>query len=164
MIRVSSATKRIQPFAIACLVLTLFLANGGWIFADDSPFEIRGYRTIHGAKKSLRPNSIPARFVYGANRDWLRQPYRLAVLLVEFSDTKHAAIHTAAFYDELLFSKDKYLRTPGGEPSFGSVADWYRVQSVDRFVLSGKSFDWVTIDESFEAIHALKLSEAATHT
>jgi M6 family metalloprotease-like protein len=122
--------------------------------------EIAGHRTVLGAQVSARPNSIPARYIYEAGRDWLRQPYRLAVLLVEFNGTQHVSAHTAALYDELLFSCDKYHKTPGGEVSFGSVADWYRAQSQGRFELTGKVFDWVTVAETFEVVHSLKLKAA----
>lgn len=145
------------------LRICLFLATAVSLLAEepaDHALEIEGYRTIHGAQVSARPNPIPPRYVYGAERDWVRQPYRLAVLLVEFSDRKHAEAHTAPFYNELLFSRGQYLRTPGGEASFGSVADWYRAQSQERFVLTGKVFDWVAVDETFEVIHQLKLREA----
>lgn len=140
-------------FVSLCLVMaTLLLAEG--------PREIDGYRTVAGAQVSARANPVPVRYVYAPERDWVRQPYRLAVLLVEFSDTKHAEVHSAAFYERLLFSRREYFKTPGGEVSFGSVADWYRTQSQDRFELSGKVFDWVTVDETFEAIHRLKMKEA----
>lgn len=141
----------------------LLLAAATTLLAQDPaspPREIDGHRTIHGAQLSARPNPIPPRYIYGAERDWVRQPYRLAAILVELSDTKHEEPHTAAFYDELLFSRDRYHKTPGGEVSFGSVANWYRVQSQDRFVLTGKVFDWVTVDETFEAIHSLTIKDA----
>jgi M6 family metalloprotease-like protein len=139
------------------------LAAAATLFAQEpagAPGEISGYRTVLGAQASARPNPISPRYVYGADRDWMRQPYRLAVLLIEFSDKKHEAAHSPSLYEELLFSRGKYLKTPGGEVSFGSVADWYRAQSQDRFVLTGKVFDWVTVEETFEAIHELKLKEA----
>lgn len=141
----------------------IFLAAATTLLAQapaSAPREIAGHRTVSGAQASARPQPIPVRHVYGAERDWVRQPYRLAVVLVEFSDTKHAEAHTAAFYDQLLFSRGQYHKTPGGEVSFGSVADWYRTQSQDRFELSGKVFEWVTVDETFEAIHQLKMKEA----
>jgi hypothetical protein len=155
--------KLTQILGLAALLSALSAVAATTVLAQEPPGparEIAGHRTIHGAQVSTRPNPIPARYVYGAERDWQRQPYRLAVLLVEFSDTKHADVHTEPFYDELLFSRGKYLKTPGGEASFGSVADWYRAQSQDRFVPTGKVFGWVTVDETFEAIHKLKLKDA----
>ena len=125
-----------------------------------APREIAGHRTVSGAQASSRPNPIPARFVYGADRDWQQQPYRLAAVLVEFRDVKHEDAHPPSFFDRLLFSRRQYLRTPSGEASFGSVADWYGAQSQDRFVLTGKVFDWIGINETFESIHARKIRDA----
>ena len=126
----------------------------------DTQREIGGYHTVIGARVSPRPVPIPPRFAFDAKRDWVKQPFRLAVVLVEFSDTKHTAIHSAAFYDGLLFSRDKYHLQPDGKESFGSVADWYRVQSQGRFVLTGKVFDWVSNDEAVEAVHTMTFGDA----
>ncbi len=144
-------------------IFTLMLAAMLPVVAQpraDVVKEIAGYRTVEGAEVSARALPVAARYVYGKEREWRKQPYRLAVIMVEFSDQKHEAAHTAAFYEELMFSRQTYFKTPGGEVSFGSVADWYRTQSQDRFELGGKVFEWVTVDETFEAIHALKLKEA----
>ena len=70
------------------------------------------------------------------------------------------AIHSPAFYDELLFSRDKYHKQPDGKESFGSVADWYRVQSQGRVVMTGKVFDWVSNDQTFEAVHGMSFEDA----
>ncbi len=140
-------------------LLAILLLTAATLLAEN-PAEIAGHRTIHGAQASARSNPIPVRHVYGAERDFVRQPYRLATLLVEFSDRRHEDNHTAAFYEKLLFSRGEYLQTPSGDPSFGSVADWYGAQSTERFELTGKVFDWVTVEETFEAIHSLKLKEA----
>jgi len=146
---------------IARLLLLLFVSTAATLLAQEPPArEIAGFRTIDGAQVSTRPDPIPVREVYEAGRDWRKQPFRLAVMLVEFSDRKHAEAHTASFYDGMLFSKGTYLKTPAGKVSFGSVADWYRTQSQDRFSLTGKAFDWVTVDQTFEAIHQLKLRDA----
>jgi M6 family metalloprotease-like protein len=143
-----------SPVVVVAVVAALASASA------DAPREIDGSRTIHGAEVSARPNPIPARYVYGADRDWTLRPYRLAAVLVEFQDRRHEDVHTAAMYDRMLFSRDEYHETPGGDVSFGSLADWYRVQSHDDFVLTGRVFDWVMVDETFEAVHGLKLKDA----
>ena len=158
----AGATKRHEELVPLETAKYIILA-AATLFAEEppgGPREIAQHRTVHGARASVRANPIPVRYVYGAARDWRRQPYQLAVLLVEFSDKIHEGAHTAAFYDKLLFSRGAYLKTPAGEASFGSVADWYRAQSQDRFLLAGKVFDWVTVDETFETIHGLKKKEA----
>ncbi|MBM3861290.1 MAG: M6 family metalloprotease domain-containing protein [Verrucomicrobia bacterium] len=158
----AGATKRHEELFFLKTAQCIILA-AATLFAEEppgGPREIAQHRTVHGAQASVRPNPIPVRYVYGAARDWRRQPYQLAVILVECSDRKHEGAHTAAFYNKLLFSRGEYLKTPAGEASFGSVADWYRAQSQGHFLLAGKVFDWVTVDETFETIHGLKIKEA----
>ena len=87
----------------------------------DTPRKIAGHRTIHGAQVSVRPVPIPPRYVFDEKRDWVKQPFRLAVVLIEFSDKKHTDIHSAAFYDGVLFSREKYHLQPDGKVSFGSL-------------------------------------------
>ena len=117
--------------------------------------EIGFHHTILGARAPERPVPIPIRYVYDEKRDWVKQPLRLAVVLIECSDKKHEAIHSASFYDELLFPRDKYHKQPDGKESFGSVADWSRVQSRGRVEMMGKVFDWVSNDQTFEAVHTM---------
>lgn len=146
----------------AALGLLAFSFAGAAVEVISPPREIAGHRTIAGAQLSARTNPIPVRYVYGPERDWRQRPFRAAVVLIEFPDKKHETAHSAALYEKLLFSRDEYHRQPDGNPSFGSMADWYRVQSQGRFVLTGKVFDWVTIGEKFETIHAMKLRAAQT--
>jgi hypothetical protein len=63
-----------SPVAVV-VVAALASASAG------APREIDGSRTIHGAEVSARPNPILPRYVYGADRDWKRRPYRLAAVL-----------------------------------------------------------------------------------
>ena len=128
--------------------------------ASNVPLEISGHCTIHAAHASARPNPVPSHYVFGAGRDWQKQPFRVATVLIEFPDKKHDAVHSAEMYQRMLFSRDEYHRQPDGLPSFGSLADWYRAQSQGRFVLTGKVFEWVTIDKTFDAIHGMKLRDA----
>ena len=126
----------------------------------DRPLSISGHLTVHGAQASVRPCPVPTSFVYGADRDWQKRPFRVAALLIDFADKKHEAVHSAAFYEKMLFSRDEYHRQPDGRPSFGSLADWYRHQSLGRFVLTGRVFDWLAVDEKFEDIHAMEFKDA----
>lgn len=133
-----------------------------WLMAQEaaSPRAIDGHSTVYGATPSTRPTPVPPRYVFGPERDWRQQPFRVGVILVDFADTQHAPVHSAQLYDKLLFSHGQYLQQPDGKPSFGSLADWYRVQSHGLFILTGTVFDWVSVDAKFETIHTMKLSEA----
>jgi M6 family metalloprotease-like protein len=138
-------------------LLTFLLTLTVWARADE-PAEIDGYRTVHSAKTIEWKKPVPVRAVFGKERDFQKNPFKLAVLLIDFSDTNHVAGHDAKFYDTLLFSKETYLKTPPGDPSPGSVADWYREQSLGRFVLTGKVFDWIKLDDTYEGIRLQKAS------
>lgn len=127
--------------------------------AEAPPTEILGHRTVQGAEVASRPSPIPVRYIRGQDRDWIRQPYRLGVVLIEMGDTKHAAAHTASMVEQMLFSREQYRVTPGGENSFGSVADWLGAQSSGRFRFTGKVFDWVTVDLPFAAIEGMSHKE-----
>ena len=81
---------------IITLIAFTFAASS---FADDSC----EHRAIHGAQVSVRPMPISPCYVFAEKRDWVKQPFRLAVVLIEFSDRKHAGIHSAAFCDRLLW-------------------------------------------------------------
>ncbi|MEN3940885.1 M6 family metalloprotease domain-containing protein [Prosthecobacter sp. SYSU 5D2] len=144
-------------------MLSLALITASALFAEapaGTPPSIAGHFTVSGAQVSTRPNPVPPRHVFGADRDWQKQPLRVATLLIEFADQKHQAVHSAAFYEKMLFSRDEYHQQPDGKPSFGSLADWYRIQSNGRFVLTGKVFDWLSVDNTFQAIHDMEFKAA----
>lgn len=127
---------------------------------DSSPREILGHATIHGAKKSSTPNPIQLRAPWGKGRDWNAKPLKFAVVLIEFSDVKHKNTHDVKFYETMLFSRGEYKKTPSGQPVYGSVNDWYHDQSLGRFGITGKVFDWVAVEDAFETVRNLKGKEA----
>lgn len=73
-----------------------------------------------------------------------RGKFRLAVVLVAFSDVPAPAWGPAAF-DEALFSRGTYRRTPTGQPAYGSMADYYDENSGKALRLEGRVFDWLTL-------------------
>lgn len=75
---------------------------------------------------------------------WRRDVYRLAVILIEYPDTKHNDKVQAADWDRALFSEARYIdQSPTGQTVYGSVNDYYRELSCGKFRLEGKVFDWV---------------------
>lgn len=157
-----SSKKKAQS-AMMRLVPTIFvvaLVSGAAAADLGDEREIQGHKTVVGATASSRPTPVPPRYVFGADRDWHKQPFRVAVVLIDFSDKHHEAVHSAELYDKLLFSRGKYLKQPDGKPSFGSLSDWYSVQSHGTFALSGRVFDWVQVPQQFDAIHAMTQKDA----
>lgn len=73
---------------------------------------------------------------------WKRDTYRLAVLGVEFADTKMNPKITAQNWDEALFSTGTYQdkTSATGQKVHGSFADFYRETSCGKLTVSGKVF------------------------
>lgn len=77
---------------------------------------------------------------------WNRDHYRLAVIPIEFPDTKHNAAIPLAAWEQALFSKGTYTgNSATGQPVFGSVNDYYLEQSSGQFRVEGKVFDWIAV-------------------
>lgn len=75
---------------------------------------------------------------------WKKDLFRLAVIGIEFSDTKHSGKIAVSDWEAAFFSKGQYTTTSvTGQPVFGSVADYYSENSVGRLRFEGKVFGWV---------------------
>ncbi len=73
---------------------------------------------------------------------WKRDTYRLAVIGVEFTDTKMNPQVTPEAWEESLFSTDTYKEKNNatGQKVHGSLADFYREISCGKLAVSGKVF------------------------
>jgi M6 family metalloprotease-like protein len=71
---------------------------------------------------------------------WLKDQFRLAVVIVDFPDFKHNEKITPANWEEALFSRKMYQKTATGQPAHGSLSDYFLEQSFGRFHISGKAF------------------------
>jgi M6 family metalloprotease-like protein len=78
---------------------------------------------------------------------WSKDVYRLAVVCVEYPDTKHNAKVTKKDWEEALFSRNAYQNKNSvtGQPVYGSLNDYYQEQSYGRLRVEGKVFDWVEV-------------------
>ncbi len=76
-----------------------------------------------------------------------RKPsYKLAVIGVEYPDTKHSEKITDKDWEAQLFSKGTYTgKNATGNSVHGSVADYYRELSYGKLKLEGKFFGWVEV-------------------
>ena len=77
---------------------------------------------------------------------WAKPGFTLGVVRIEFPDEKHNPAFVAKDWEEMLFSRGKYEKSPTGERAYGSVADYYHEVSYGAFTLAGKVFDWVELD------------------
>ncbi len=75
---------------------------------------------------------------------WRRDVYRLAVIRIEYPDTKHNEKVATEDWDRALFSDGRYIdKSPTGQTVYGSMNDYYRELSCGKLRVEGKVFDWV---------------------
>ncbi|MCI0457017.1 MAG: M6 family metalloprotease domain-containing protein [Gemmataceae bacterium] len=87
-----------------------------------------------GPKRGGPPPDAPAQI-------WRQDVYRLAVVVIDFTDTKHNDKITPANWEEALFSRDTYKKTSAtGQTVYGSLNDYFHEQSYGKFRLTGKVF------------------------
>jgi M6 family metalloprotease-like protein len=71
---------------------------------------------------------------------------RLAVIPIEFADTKHNSKITPAELEKQFFSTATYIgQNATGQPVAGSLNDYFREQSAGKFHIEGMAFDWVEV-------------------
>jgi len=72
--------------------------------------------------------------------------YKLAVIAIEYPDTKHNEKLGPKEWEQALFSKDSYrLKSPTGQDVYGSLNDYYHEQSLGRLKVEGKMFPYVEV-------------------
>ncbi len=78
---------------------------------------------------------------------WRKDVYRLAVVCVEYPDTKHNAKIERKDWEEALFSRKTYVnkKSVTGQPVYGSLNDYYQELSYGGMRVEGKVFDWVEV-------------------
>ncbi|MBI2898824.1 MAG: M6 family metalloprotease domain-containing protein [Planctomycetes bacterium] len=79
---------------------------------------------------------------------WRKSAFRLGLVLFEFSDCARNPAFTRTDFERLLFSRGEYTGTgPSGERVYGSLADFTAENSGGKLAVTGRVFDWVTLDE-----------------
>ncbi|MEQ2005393.1 MAG: M6 family metalloprotease domain-containing protein [Limisphaerales bacterium] len=75
---------------------------------------------------------------------WRKPGYKLAIIGVEFSETKHNATVDMGEWEKAMFSKGTYTKTNAtGQTVYGSLRDYYQEQSVGYLHVDGRAFDWL---------------------
>jgi M6 family metalloprotease-like protein len=81
-------------------------------------------------------------------RYWSKPIYRLAVICVEYPDTKHNPKIPVTAWEESMFSKGTYTKTNAtGQTVYGSLYDYYWEQSHKTLEVEGKAFDYVEVSK-----------------
>jgi len=78
---------------------------------------------------------------------WKKDVYKLAVVRIEYPDTKHNPTIEAKHWEEALFSKGTYSGKASvtGQTVYGSLNDYYQEQSCGALRIEGKVFEWVEV-------------------
>jgi M6 family metalloprotease-like protein len=84
---------------------------------------------------------------FGPTALWKKEVFRLAVVGVDFADTKHNAKVPLKEWEAAIFSRGSYTGKANatGQDVHGSLADYLHEQSAGAFRLEGKVFDWVEV-------------------
>jgi M6 family metalloprotease-like protein len=77
---------------------------------------------------------------------WRKPLYRLAVVPIEYPDVKHNEKVKATDWQKALFSQGVYRdQSPTGQKVYGSLNDYYRELSCEKFHIEGKVFDYIEV-------------------
>lgn len=91
------------------------------------------------------PRSILAAIERGPGL-FKKEVYHLAIIGIEFPDVSHNHKIANENWEQSFFSKGTYRQNSiTGQPTFGSVNDYYDEVSNSSFHVEGKMFDWVTV-------------------
>ncbi|MBM3876039.1 MAG: M6 family metalloprotease domain-containing protein [Verrucomicrobia bacterium] len=79
---------------------------------------------------------------------WKKDLYRMAVILVEYPDVKHNEKITTKAWADSFFSTGTYNKTNAtGQPTYGSLNDYYLELSCGKLRVEGKVFDWIEVSK-----------------
>ncbi len=75
---------------------------------------------------------------------WKKPGYKLAIIGVEFPDTKHNPAVSMGDWEQAMFSTGTYTKTNAtGQSVFGSLRDYYIEQSCGQLQVDGRAFNWL---------------------
>jgi M6 family metalloprotease-like protein len=110
----------------------------------DLQFKVKLIASTGGGKPGFGSGSFDNRFL----TLWKKDVYRLAVVCIEYPDTKHNPTITSKHWQDALFSTGTYTgKSVTGQKVFGSLNDYYQEQSFGKLRLEGKVFDYVQVSK-----------------
>jgi len=81
-------------------------------------------------------------------RAWTKPTYKLAVIGIEFPDTKHNEKISGENWEQSLFSLGTYTgKNATGQTTYGSMNDYYQEISYGTFSVSGKFLGWAEVSK-----------------
>ncbi|MBI5802788.1 MAG: M6 family metalloprotease domain-containing protein [Verrucomicrobia bacterium] len=77
---------------------------------------------------------------------WKKPGYKLAIIGVEFPDTRHNSAVSMGEWEQAMFSTGTYTKTNAtGQTVYGSLRDYYLEQSCGQLRVEGRAFDWLEL-------------------
>lgn len=93
---------------------------------------------------------------------WKKPVFRIALIPIEFDDTKHNDKIALENWQEAFFSKGTYNKTNAlGQTVYGSMNDYYQEASCGKMSITGKAFPWVKVDKKRSFYAELKARGAS---
>ncbi|KAF0179044.1 MAG: M6 family metalloprotease domain protein [Limisphaerales bacterium] len=75
---------------------------------------------------------------------WKKPGYKLAIIGVEFPDTRHNPAVSMGEWEQAMFSTGSYTKTNAtGQTVYGSLTDYFLENSVGKLRVDGRAFDWL---------------------
>ncbi|MBM3830027.1 MAG: M6 family metalloprotease domain-containing protein [Verrucomicrobia bacterium] len=79
---------------------------------------------------------------------WKKPSYKLAIVGVEFPDTKSNPAVSMGAWEQAMFSQGTYTKTNAtGQTVYGSLTDYYLENSVGKLRVDGRAFDWLEMSK-----------------
>jgi M6 family metalloprotease-like protein len=96
-----------------------------------------------GTERERRPGGFDFRANY-----WTKPAYRIAIICVEYPDTKHNAKIPVKAWEESMFSQGTYnQKSITGQTVYGSMYDYYLEQSYGHLKIEGKAFEYIEVSK-----------------
>ena len=95
-------------------------------------------------------------------KTWKKPVFNVAVVPIEFADTKHNPASPLEAWKEAFFSTGTYNKTDvTGRTVFGSMNDYYQEVSCGKLAIKGKIFPWLTLSQKQANYGQLKAKAAS---
>ena len=94
---------------------------------------------------------------------WKKPVFRLAIIGIDFSDTRHNDAIPAKEWEDAFFSRGVYNnKNATGQKVYGSMADYYHEASCGRLKIEGKAFGWIEASKKKPEYNVSNKSKAKT--
>ncbi len=101
--------------------------------------EEKTFQVTLAADASSTPGEEPRVF-------WKKPAYKLALIGVEFPDTRHNPAVSMGAWEQAMFSRGAHTKTNAtGQTVYGSLHDYFVENSCGKLSVDGRAFDWLAM-------------------